>query len=140
VSDPWLDQGLAQLLRWCRTHADLCRYSAALRLNLVCPGRIRRGKLRPGWEDKTFLSCWKEKGQMEFLSTIYFSILNCPPVMCISLPDEKVRDNTDNLANHMSQFLFINVAFILLGTLGVGLFDTKIFHHKVKRSSMVYNE
>jgi hypothetical protein len=36
----------------------------------------------------------KENGQMEFLNNIYFSILNCPPVMCIDPTDENVRDNT----------------------------------------------
>jgi hypothetical protein len=39
----------------------------------------------------------KKKWQMEFLSTICFSIFNCPPVMCIYPPDEKVRDNPDSL-------------------------------------------
>jgi hypothetical protein len=44
--------------------------------------------------EKTFLPCWKGNGQMEFLCIIYFSILNCPPVMRIYPPADKVRDNT----------------------------------------------
>jgi hypothetical protein len=35
-----------------------------------------------------------DASQMEFLDAIYFSILNCLPVMCIYRPDEKFKDHS----------------------------------------------